>query len=299
MKKKLILICSITMLFLLHIVTVHADNKPILDVIKENDFIKGDKTIYDTELYDESLLKYDLSNAVFIKVCKGFGMSYSEAFDKGNMDEIFERFKNNEVDYYIAVVDDHVIKVQYKSVKDNGILYNRLVAIDYSDNTPLWIRDILNSEIYNSKLYPYEECEAVYCVDSQRSQRIFYVNNGDVVMLYYEGENRVELKIEDYYLYENERQKYIQRLFEDSGGRSGYGYFGLTDFLRMYSPEEIKASQPKDETSETQSNSDMVSVTKTLSDSCIIYCGTAIAVTVTVSAIRKRKQYSEKGDIVS
>ncbi len=284
MKKTFLISLIILLLIIGFSIASYGENNSILEVIEENNFIRSDEWIYD-RLYDKKLSDYDLSNAVFIKVCTGFGIPYSQAFDNNNIDKISEQFKNSEAIYYIAISDDYVLNIgKYNSVTD------------YSENPPLWVSDIINSEIYNSDLCSYNDIEAVYCVTSDHQQHVFYVSNDDVVMFYYEGYNRLELTFEDYILLKSEQNKYLYKLSRDKSDTTFYGYFGLTNFLKLYPAEEIKAAQPKAKTTEETLKSGINSLLKTLPDSFALYCGALLAVSAV--EFKKRERYSKKSGML-
>ncbi len=145
--KKLILILMILSMFLSLMIPSIAEEKPIIDIFKEENQIKSDDLIYDKSLHYKDLKNYDLTNALIFKV-------YPSSYVLANT-ELFCRVLENpysdsmgglsfDCDYYACVGDE----LLFIRARDHFCIVKKIPLSE-----ALWMQDIINSEIYNSELH--------------------------------------------------------------------------------------------------------------------------------------------------
>lgn len=149
--KKTILILMILSMFLSLMMPSIAEEKPIIDIFREENQIKSDDLIYDKSLHYEDLKNYDLTNALIFKV-------YPSSYVLANAD-LFRRVLENpysdsmggsafDCDYY-ACVGDELLLIRART---HFCIVKKIPLSEV-----LWMQDIINSEIYNSELHINDE----------------------------------------------------------------------------------------------------------------------------------------------
>lgn len=179
--------------------------KPILDVIRDQGDVLPTDNIYNTEKYDNSMEGYDISQDFMMKVypCDIWGM-VEESPDsilssiKADMGILYVVFRENI--FTIRELKDGTISKMYADAE-------RQPAYDFSKYTPTYIRDILNSSIYDSKLHmPSTEYSRVLCFDGENNHLgtfIYYISSEYTIVRYYDDHysEGIDLMLPDFQVY--------------------------------------------------------------------------------------------------
>lgn len=217
---------------------------PIPEIIKNQGDITPDDDIYNKELYDESLLGYDFSDDVIVKVYPRVIWEWT----KENADGIISKIKDDTDELYV-VLRDPVLTV---AKRENGLF--SIIGepyypdYDFRENVPTYLRDILNSSIYESELHVQGNgYSKIVCFDAANSYlgtMVYYVNSLNTVVRYYEypTSESIDFALSDFQIYGYAFYQMQLRYGDLDGGAS------FSHFVANHSIEELTENTDKSNT---------------------------------------------------
>ena len=214
--KKIYMIILITLIFIMILTTcmslqaeeniILSEKKPVLDIIKEQEEIN----ILETIPCHKSLLQYDFSDDQILKFyfCPSFWSSVGDNIEtlltKAEIDHVFG-------EGYVILDDIPVLICELKK----GNTTNLILVEEYDDMLPTYIKDIVNSSIYESELYENgTNYSKVICFNASRSRSgviVYYIHEKNTIVRYYEHEyaSGVDFTLSDFQTYGTAYYKYI------------------------------------------------------------------------------------------
>ena len=214
--------------------------KPILDVIRDQGDYTPDSNVFNKEKYDETMEGCDFSEDLMLKVYA------TRVFDEAhlNLDELIKYCEKSVNKLHVVFRDELFTFIE----KWDGSIISREQVLDYGEffcdvapaDAPTYIKDIMNSSIYESKLHiPGMEYTKVICFDGY----LFYSG----IAVYYVGTDRTIVRYYDYYSVEGtdllleDFQIYAAACYENMlmhGDENGS--VSLKYFVDNYTVEEAK-----------------------------------------------------------
>jgi hypothetical protein len=265
-----VLILMLLSMFLSLMIPSNAEEKPIIDILREENQVKSDDLIYDKSHHYKDLKNYDLTNALIFKVYPSSHVLASvNAFNKVLENPYSDNLggASFDCDYYACVGDEllfiRVTKVNY------GDIVHFCIAKKIPISEALWMQDILNSKIYNSELH-IDDGENYQIIIFNGQDRpcthygggssdpaftgiqVAYIKDSYTIVSNYKdyGRKLTETTLEEYRTYWDDWDVYLSELSEEE--RQKGGYMGINELIEFNN----KANVPVPEPTETEQPSE-------------------------------------------
>lgn len=216
----------ISLIMLSASISAHADNvdttaneKPIIDVIKEQRDVDSTNIIFNRELYSDEILHYYISpeNAILTT-------SVSSIWEWGgyDVDVAVEKSRSTFNEYYY--VFDEVPLVVGPHVDGTSVGIREI-----EEPIPTFIQDIIDSTIYQSELHtPGDEYTKIVCLDGNNMREgttVYYMKDTGTIVRYYPDylSPAVDYVLEDFQKYAAAYWEYVLACnhgYENTGPQS-------------------------------------------------------------------------------